>query len=84
MLTASYIFFELESSTLVSDLYGLILDIFHAIGKTLCYHKKDIIWRLIFVCTVFSENEFISNFIVIVNSMFILLSVISIGFRIFF
>ena len=54
------------------------------IGKTLCYHKKAFIRNLICVCSVVSENEFISDFIVIFNSMFVLLGVISINLRLFF
>ena len=95
MLTASFIFFGLKSSTLVSELYGLLRRILYVICiapycniivpliKKLCYHKRDSIWRFIFACSLFSEHGSISNFIVIVNCMFILTGVISINLRLF-
>ena len=95
MLTPSEIFIELKYSTLVSNLNGLMRHILCLICvsqyckftvplvKKLCYHKKAFIWHFIFVCSVVSEHDFISNFIVIVNSMFILSGVISIGLRLF-
>ena len=58
MLTSSDIFFELISSTLVLDLYGLmwrilylIFVIYRSIGKKMCYHKRAHIWCFIFVCS---------------------------------
>ena len=93
MLNLSEICFELKSSALVSDLYCLMQRILYvicvapycntAIDKTLCYHKRDLIWRFIFVCSVVKEHEFISDFIFIVNYMFILAGVISINLRLF-
>ena len=37
----------------------------------------------VFVCSVVSEHDFISDFIVIFNSMFILVGVVSINLRLF-
>ena len=90
-MTSSDIFFELKSSTLVPDLYGLC-NVYYAyfypdhtvnFGKALFYHKRAFIWSLIYVCSVVSEHAFIYHFIVIVKSMFILTGVIYINLRLF-
>ena len=52
-----------------------------AIGSTLCYHKCPVIWRLIFLCSVISEYDLISNFVVMVNSFTIFVDIIYINLR---
>ena len=82
MLKSSNIYFKLKSSTLVSDLYGLIWRTLYLIFKEpnvkytvrleiLYYQKWVLIWRFIFVRSVISKNDFISNFIIVVNSIYI-------------
>ena len=60
-----------------------ILSIYRANGKTLCYHKRDFIWRLIFLFSLVIYQHFISDFIFIVKTMFILVCVISNNLRLF-
>ena len=74
-------FIWLNATYILLNFYRTKLYIYRAIGKTLCYHKMAFIWRFIFLCSVVSEHDFISAFIVIFNSMFILAGVISINFR---
>ena len=52
-----------------------------AIGPTLPYHKWAHIWCFIFLCNVFCENDNISDFIVVVDSMSLFLDVIYINLR---
>ena len=95
MLTSSDIFFEIKLSTQVSGLYGLMQRILYLISVVpICndtmalvtsrYHKRPRIWRFIVVCSVFSENDIISDFIVVVNSMSIFADVIFINLRLIF
>ena len=95
MLTVSNIFIELKSSTLVSNLYGFMRRISYlfsfasycSITVPLVKHRiitKGPLYGVShFICSVFSEHEFISDFIVTVNFMFILFGVISINLRLF-
>ena len=49
---------------------------YRAIVKSLSYHKWDRMWRFTFACSVFIENCFISNFIVLVNLVSIFADII--------
>ena len=95
MLKSSYIFIKLESLCLVSYSYVLMQRILYLLfiaphckfTVTLVKHcmiTKGPIRRLILVWSVVIEHDLISEFIVIVNSMFILSGVISIHLRLFF
>ena len=45
-----------------------ILQCNRSIGLTLFYHKQSLIWLFIFVYSIIIEHDFISDFIVMVNS----------------
>ena len=87
---------ELEFSTLVSYLYGLTRRILYVIcitlfcnfnfeiDKKIYYHKWALIWRFVFLCSVVSEYDIISNFIVVIKSMSILGNFIFIYLRLIF
>ena len=51
----------------------------HANIPTLIYHKWCLIWSFLFECSVFSEHEFVFNFIVVVNSFYIFADIIFIN-----
>ena len=55
--------------------------LYRAIVKPLCYKKWDPIWRLLFVCSVISKHDFVSDFIVVVNSVPILADIMFINLR---
>ena len=93
MLTSSHIFFELEYSTLVSNLYGLMRHILYLICVAphckvnvllvkKCVIKNGPLYGVsYFYAVCLLEHEVISNFIVIVNSMFIFTDIIFINLR---
>ena len=93
MLTLSDIFFELiivnfsiifiwiNPTYIIPNFCRTTLQIYRSIGTTLFYHKWALIWRFKFICSVFSEHDVISKFIVIVNYMFILADVTFINLR---
>ena len=78
MLTSSDIFFELKSSTWVSDLWGLMRRILYLIFislycyvtvplvKTLHCHKWALTCRVVFLCSAIIEHDFISRFLVVI------------------
>ena len=49
------------------------------IGKILCYHKWDLIWRLILVCIIIIEHDFIAKFLVVVDYFIIFAGIIFIN-----
>ena len=51
------------------NFYRTILYIYHAIGKSPHYHKWALICRLIYLLSMVSEPDFISNIIVVFNSV---------------
>ena len=70
-LNAAYIIPNFFRTTLYCD---------RAIGTTLCYTKLALIWSFIFVCSMIIEHDFISNFLVIVNSFTIFADIIFLNF----
>ena len=76
-------FIWLNATYIMLNLYRTTLYIYRAIGKTLCYHKWDRIQNLIFICSVFSDHDVTTDFIVVVNSMSIFAGVIYIHLRLF-
>ena len=76
-------FIWINLTYIIRNLCRTILWCYCAIGKTLRYYKRSFIWRFIFVCSMVSERDSISDFIVIVNSMFILSGGIYIDLRLF-
>ena len=64
-------FIWLNLTYIMPNFCRTILYIYRAVGKTLCYHKCALIWSLLFLCSVVTEHEFISDFIVVVNSIYI-------------
>ena len=66
---------------IITNLYRNILYVYHAIGKTPCYHKWAFIWCFIFVLIVVSEHGFISKCIVMVNLVSIFVDVTFINLR---
>ena len=66
------------------NLYQTIFYCECAIGTTPRDHKWAIIWRFIFVCSVVIEHDFISDFIVVVNSFSIFTDIIFINLRLVF
>ena len=77
-------FIWLNSTYIIPNFCRAILYIYRDIGKMLCYQKKAVIWRLVFLYSVIIEHDVISECIVIVNAMFILAGVISINLCLFF
>ena len=61
------------------NLYHTTLSCDCSIDSTLRYHKCPFVWRFIFVCSVISEHDFISNFLVMVNSFVIFADIIFIN-----
>ena len=53
-----------------------------AIGLILSYHKWDLIWSFIFVCSIISEHDFISDFVLVFNCFIIFKYIIFINFRV--
>ena len=93
MLTSSYIFFNVNifniciiciwfnANYIIPNFYRTTLLCDRSIGPTLCYYKCDIIWSFIFVCSIISEHDFISDFVLVFNSFIIFKYIISIYFR---
>ena len=51
-----------------------------AIVPTLCYNKWPIMWCFIFVCIIINNDDFISDFIVVVNAIIIFADIVFINF----
>ena len=93
MLTSSYIFFNVHifnihiiciwfnTTYIIPNFYCTTLLCDRAIDPTLRYHKWDLIWSFIFVCSIISEHEFISDFVLVFNSFIIFTYIIFINFR---
>ena len=81
MLTLSYIFFNADifnvfirciwfnATYIMPRIYCTTLLYERVIGPTLCYQEWALIWSFIFACSIISEHDFISNFVVVVNSL---------------
>ena len=92
MLTSSYTFFNVNifnvcirciwfnATYILPNFYCTTLSCDCAIGSTLRYQKWALIWSFIFVCSIISENDFISDFVVAVNSFIIFTHIIFINF----
>ena len=61
--------------------YPTVLYCDHAIDPTPRYHKWDITWSFMFVCSVINEHDFISDFIVVLNWFSIFEDIIFINLR---
>ena len=88
MLTSLHIFLGLISSTFISDLYGLMQHILCLIciipyckftAPLEKNHKWSLIWRFVFVCSVISEYDFISDIIGVVNLVYIFADIVFIN-----
>ena len=93
MLTSSYLFFNVNifnicirciwfnETYIIPNFYRTTLLCDRSIVPTLCYHKCYHIWIFIFVCSIISEHDFISDFALVVNSFIIFTYIIFINFR---
>ena len=88
MVKSSYIFFSgnifnvfirlicINATYILPKFCRTILQCERSIGPTLIYFKWSLIWSFMFVFSMISEHDFISNLIVVVNPFYIFADII--------
>ena len=77
-------FIWLNPTYVIPSFCWTILYIYHANGKIPHYHKWALIWSFVFVCIAVTDNDFISDFIDVVNSVSIFADIIFIDLCLIF